>query len=129
LSISFEIYIHRLVITKFFSAMRSARRKPGSGMTITEERIKALGELGFDWVLEATAKRVCFSFQQRVEQLKAYKETHSHVIVKAADDKKISVFSSREKSSTHHGRKGQSIGRAGLCMGYGTANGRELRFG
>ena len=37
-------------LAAFCGHMRHARRKPGSpGMIITEERIKALDELGFEW--------------------------------------------------------------------------------
>ena len=54
--------------------MRSARRGTGK-MIITEDRINALDELGFEW--EANNKL----FDIRVEELKAFKEKHGHVRV------------------------------------------------
>jgi len=62
-------------------------------MVMTEEKIKALDELDFDWgSLETRPKRANVSFEQGVEQLQAYKETHGHVHVKVADDKNLFEF-------------------------------------
>jgi len=58
-------------------------------VAITEERIKALDEVGFYWGSVTTTVK---SFEQRMEQLKTYKETHGHVNVKVADDKNLNNF-------------------------------------
>jgi len=74
--------------------MRYARRNPGTGMTITEDRINALDELGFEW----GGKTLGFaggkkkSFEERVEELKAFKEKHGHVRVTVKHDKSLARF-------------------------------------
>jgi len=76
-------------LSRFCERTRALRRMPavpGTGMTITEERIKALDELGFDW--EGKKK----SFEQRIEDLQAFKEKHGHVRVTAKHDKSLSAF-------------------------------------
>ena len=40
---------HDTSLYEFCANMRYARRNPGTGMTITEDKIKALDELGFTW--------------------------------------------------------------------------------
>jgi len=101
-------------LSDFCNNIRGARRhpnKPGTGgLAITEERIKALDKLGFKWVLEATpklsAKRVCFSFEQRIKQLKAYKEIHGHVYVKRGHDQNLSTFCRHIRSARRTPRIG-----------------------
>jgi len=44
-------------LAAFCNNMRQARRNPGIGMTITEGRIKALDDLGFDWGLHRSTKQ------------------------------------------------------------------------
>ena len=60
----------------FCKNMRSARRRTGGGGTvITEDRFKALDELGFEWEVKNN------SFYERIEELRAFKEKHGHVRV------------------------------------------------
>jgi len=75
-------------LTGFIRSMRRARSNPGSGrMTITEERIKALDDLGFKWTTEQKQ-----TFEQSMEQLKAFKKAHGHLRVTDILDKKLYIF-------------------------------------
>jgi len=47
-------------LARFCGNIRYARRNPGTGMTITEDRIKALDELGFDWHPQETKKKIAW---------------------------------------------------------------------
>ena len=40
---------------EFSNNIRRARREPGSGISVSDERIKALDELGFDWGFSSAA--------------------------------------------------------------------------
>jgi len=83
--------------------MREAHRKPTStGMSITEEKTKALDELGFEW--ENVQIR---SFEQCIEQLKAFKEAHGHLRVTMTLDKNLSTFCHEiaRRNPTSAGRK------------------------
>jgi len=42
--------------------------------------------LGFEWTLK---KQIDKSFEQRIENLRAYKEKHGHVNVKKREDKSL----------------------------------------
>jgi len=91
-------------LASFCSNMRHARRKPTSTGTMnTEERCKALDELGFEWnaqhqltkvqTLSAETKYKCASFKQRIiEQLKALKEAHGHLNFTNTLDRNLSSF-------------------------------------
>jgi len=72
-------------LATFCTSMRYARRT-GLTMTITEDRIKALDELGFDW---GDKKK---SFEERIEELNAFKDKHGHVLVTVKQDKSLAYF-------------------------------------
>ena len=79
---------------EFCRHMRRARNYPEKSTTlINKERIASLDALGFDWTLRerraVTAKK---SFEQRIEDLKAYKERHGHTNVKSSNDKSLYKF-------------------------------------
>jgi len=72
---------------KFIANMRTSRHGTGNVRTvINEDRIKALDELGFDW--EGRNK----SFEERTEELKAFKAEHGHVHVTLKQDKSLGKF-------------------------------------
>ena len=64
---------HDKGLASFCSNTRSARRGTGASV-INEDRIKALNELGFAWGGDKTKP-----FEERIEELKAFKEKHGHV--------------------------------------------------
>eukprot|EP01083_Nonionella_stella_P227178 806227_1 len=72
----------------FCRQMRFARKNPGKyTMLINEERIASLDALGFDWNIQERK-----SFEQRIEDLRAYKERHGHTNVKGKEDKSLFDF-------------------------------------
>ncbi len=86
-----------LVVTKsldsglatFCSRLRIAKKSPAkSSVELTEEKIKALDEIGFPW----NGRNKSFSFEERLEQLKSYKEQHGNLLVSASHDKSLAVF-------------------------------------
>jgi len=77
---------HDKSLGKFCASMRSARRGTGATMTMNEDRIKALDELGFNW---GNKKK---SFEERIEELKAFKAKHGHVRVTLKQDKSLANF-------------------------------------
>ena len=75
----------------FCNHMRHARNNPEkSKALINDDRISSLDALGFDWaVKEQGAKKL---FDQRVDDLRVYKEEHGHVNVKHREDKSLYDF-------------------------------------
>ena len=70
---------------------------------IDNERIASLNALGFDWSVrlrEQTAAQK--SFEQRIADLKAYKEKHGHVNVKLSDDKSLYGFCSQMRRARNN---------------------------
>ena len=75
----------------FCSQIRHARKYPEKSTTlINEERIASLNALGFEWTVKE--RRAMKSFEQRIEDLRAYKEKNGHVNVKRSDDKSLYKF-------------------------------------
>ena len=70
------------------SNVRYARINPEkSNMVLNDDRIASLDALGFAWTArEHVVKK---SFEQRMDDLRAYKEKHGHVNVKKSDDKSL----------------------------------------
>jgi len=68
---------------KVHTSMRRDRRRTRTRIAITEDRIKALDELGFEW------KDAPKSFEERREELDAFKEKHGHVCVTVKHDKSL----------------------------------------
>jgi len=81
---------------KFCRDMRSARRATGRRtMAITEDRVKALDELGFDW----GGKKM--TFDERLEELKAFKAKHGHVRVTMKQDTGLARFCKQIRCGRH----------------------------
>ena len=80
----------------FCRNIRFARRGTGgSTMTITEDRIKVLDKLGFDWEVKTKAK----SFDERIKVLKAFKAKHGHVRVSRKHDNSLYGFCKHMRSA------------------------------
>ena len=68
--------------------MRYARNNPTkSDRNLIDDRIASLDALGFDW--SVSERQAVKSFEQRIENLQAYKEKHGHVNVKEGEDKSL----------------------------------------
>jgi len=94
---------HDKSLATFCNNMRSDRRGTGATMAITEDRIKALDELGFDWGVKQK------SFEERIEDLKAFKAKHGHVRVTMNQDKSLANFCSTMRSARRGTAKGTVI--------------------
>ena len=78
---------------QFCADARRARRGKGN-MKLTKERIASLDALGK-------------SFQERVEELKAFKEEHGHLVVKKSKDKSLAQFCyAIRRARRHPGKRG-----------------------
>lgn len=87
-------------LSTWCSNMRAARRNPkATGLVVSEERIKALDELGFEWEVAEAAARDNITFEGWIVQLKAHKEKNGHVKVSQSDDKKLHKFCARMRNS------------------------------
>ena len=75
---------------QFCFLTRQARNHPEKKSTtiINKERIAGLDALGFNW----TPERGTNSFEQRIADLKAYKEKNGHIKVKKSEDKSLYRF-------------------------------------
>ncbi|EJK59181.1 hypothetical protein THAOC_20628, partial [Thalassiosira oceanica] len=82
----------------FCSHVRYGQNHPGKGMVMTEERVKALDEIGFSWTgnrgtrTEARNERNRKSFESRLADLRQYKQQHGHLNVKQEEDKSLYNF-------------------------------------
>ena len=77
----------------FCIQMRRAHNNPGkSTVALTDDRIASLDALGFDWSVRPREQAAKKSFEQRIEDLQAYKEKHGHLNVKHNDDKSLHHF-------------------------------------
>jgi len=91
-------------LASYCRQMRQARWKPNSGrLNVTEEKIMALDELGFEWNVQLqhthTNVRILRSFEERIEQLTAFKEVHGHLRVTRALDKNLADFCVRMREA------------------------------
>ena len=84
-------------LNKFCYDTRYARNNPEkSTMALTDGRIASLDALGFDW---SERKK---SFDQRIEDLRAYKEKHGHINVRKSDDKSLYKFCINVRHARKH---------------------------
>ena len=71
--------------------VRYARINPEkSNMVLNYDHIASLDALGFDWTARERTERK--SFEQRIEDLRAYKEKNGHVNVKRSEDKSLHFY-------------------------------------
>ena len=78
--------------------MRSTYRGQGT-MRLTEDRIRRLEAIGFKWMLDA-------SFDQRIEELKGFKEKHGHCDLNSSSKakKSLGIWSDRMRYA-HRGKR------------------------
>ena len=91
----------------FCKHTRYARNNPEKGqMTLSTDKIASLDALGFEWRSTPNIK----SFEQRMDDLRAYKEKHGHMKVKQKEDKSLADFCKRMRQA----RKNPGKSRAAL---------------
>jgi hypothetical protein len=78
-------------LAQFCSQARHAHHNPGKSKRkqLTDENIARLNALGFNWT---THEYVTRSFDERIEDLKEYKQTHGHFNVKIHEDNSLFGF-------------------------------------
>ena len=98
----------------FGNSIRHARRHPGrTNLALTEEKIRALDEIGFLWEkerLDLDTKGTgtggggnnIFTFEERLEQLKAFKLQHGHLSIKVTDDESLYNFCKNFRYAGRH---------------------------
>ena len=67
-------------------------------MKLTAQRIEQLNALGFEWA----RKKVSKTFEERVEELKAFKTKHGHLNVQRGTDQNLYDFCVNTRSSYRH---------------------------
>ena len=73
---------------QFCASVRNAH-KTGKGTKLTDERIAAFNAMGFNWTSQEHVTR---SFNERIEDLEEYKQTHGHLSVKRHEDNSFYQF-------------------------------------
>ena len=78
-------------LASFCNQTRHAHNNPGKSKRkqLTDENIARLNALGFNWT---THEYVTRSFDERIEDLKEYKQTHGHFNVKIHEDNSLFGF-------------------------------------
>jgi hypothetical protein len=77
-------------LAHFCANIRKARRNPERAIRITEDRIKALDEIGFEWNPKPSQGDI--NFWGHIEKLKAFRKKHGHSLVTHKHDKQLAVF-------------------------------------
>ena len=73
-------------------------------MKITEERVKALDEIGFPWGRSCVSVPEAKSFEERLDELRQYKHLNGHTNVRWADDISLAAFCSKVRFARKTGR-------------------------
>ncbi len=76
-------------LAQFCANARYARKNPGKGMQLTDERIAAFDAIDFDWTSQEYVTR---TFDERIQDLEEYRRTHGHVNVKIHEDNSLGQF-------------------------------------
>ena len=76
-------------LAQFCANARYARKNPGKGMLLTDERTAAFDAIGFIWTSQEYVTR---SFDERIEDLEEHKQMCGHVNVKIHEDNSLSQF-------------------------------------
>jgi hypothetical protein len=97
---------------KYCSKLRTARRYPEKNaysLKLTTEQIAALDSLGFDWKSAEIGPRRKkeMSFDERIVQLKAYKEMHGNFNMSKKDDYGLYYWCANMRSW----KRGSSVGK------------------
>jgi len=80
---------------QFCASVRNARTT-GKGIKLTEERIAAFNAMGFNWTSQEHVTR---SFDERIEDLEEYKQTHGHLNMKRDEDNSLYQFCAEVRHS------------------------------
>jgi hypothetical protein len=84
-------------LAQWSTHIRCAYKGKGN-IIITEDRIHRLEEIGFKWTNSSSTDRSRISFDERIEELKRFKETHGHCDVR--ESRSIKDYKSLAKWST-----------------------------
>jgi hypothetical protein len=106
-------------LAAYCNNLRQARRKPEAGiMIITDDRVKALDELGFEWniINRHSANSESKTFEERVEELKAYKETHGDLNVTPKFDRSLSNFCKSIRAARRNPNSGRQVSEERIKM-------------
>lgn len=106
-------------LAAYCNNLRQARRKPEAGiMIITDERIKALDELGFEWniINRHNSNVETKTFEERVEELKAYKEAHGDLNVAPKFDRSLSNFCKSIRAARRNPNSGRQVSEERIKM-------------
>ena len=97
---------------QFCNEMRKARKNhpKKTRMAINDERIASLDALGFDWtVADRGVVKETKSFEQRIEDLHAYKEHYGHVRVKVSNDRSLYYFCNEMRKARKNPEKSRMV--------------------
>lgn len=103
----------------FCDNVRFGRSHPGKGMNISEERIRMLNSVGFDWKDSARPRPegevqrkavVRKTFMERIDDLKAYQKEHGHMRVTRRDDQSLADFCSNVRQARRSQLEGDNTG-------------------
>jgi len=99
---------HDKNLARFCEHMRAAHRGTRTTMTITDNRMKALDELGFTW---GGKNKSCMQnlFKKRVEELQAFMAKHGHVRVTVKHDKSLHKFCANMRYARRNPGTGMNI--------------------
>jgi len=94
---------------EFFRKIRQARKNSEkSSRLINDDRIASLDALGFDWSMNRTNSGIK-SFEQRIEDLQAYKEKHGHVNVRNCVDTSLYNFCRNIRYTRNNPKKSNTL--------------------
>ena len=83
------ILLSSVIVIDTCMLMGHARKNPGTGVKLTDERIAAFDAIGFNWTSQEYVTR---SFHERIKDLKEFKRTHGHLNVKLHEDNSLTQF-------------------------------------
>jgi hypothetical protein len=83
--------------------VRYGRTNPDKGVKLTDESTAAFDALGFNWTSKECVTR---SFDERIDNVKKYKQTHGHVNVNRHEDNSLYQFCAGIRHSLNTGREG-----------------------
>jgi hypothetical protein len=76
-------------LAQFCAQVRYAHKNPGKGLKLTDERIAAFDAMCFNWTSQEYVTR---SFDERIDDLEKYKQTHGHLSLKRLEDSSLYQF-------------------------------------
>jgi hypothetical protein len=89
-------------LAQFCAQVRHTHNYPGKGIKLTDERIAAFDAMDFNWTPQEYVTR---SFDERIEDLKEYKQTHGHVNVNRRENSSFYQFCAGVRHSLKQAEK------------------------